>query len=171
MNFVDEQDFIGLQIGKQCRKIARTLQDAFAVLANQTGEGAIRDAIRVPPRQPLPAAARVGGGAGGTVRVVHFDANELIADVSVAPPGAWLVYADALHPGWRAFIDERETPIAEANLAFKAIWVPPDAGRIRFRFGQGTELLTSWSVAVFGLVSGIALPAGVAFAAARENRR
>ena len=76
-------------------------------------------------------------------------------------PGAWLVYADAAYPGWRASLDGREVPIAEADLAFKAVWVPSGEHVVRFSFGSRLGRLASWALAAFGATYGLALLVGL----------
>jgi hypothetical protein len=49
----------------------------------------------------------------------------------------FLVYMDALHPEWQAFVDGRTTKIEVANIAFKAVELPPGAREVSFRFGSG----------------------------------
>ena len=43
-----------------------------------------------------------------------------------------LVYNDAFHPGWTAFVDEAARPILRANYLFKGVAL--DAGRHRVTF-------------------------------------
>jgi hypothetical protein len=166
---VDIRDALGCKVPKlrlaEGPAIAHTLQEALGWFVQPAGEAGPGDVIRIPPRQQLPPAAVAGGGRGGAIRVTGFDANQLVAGVEAAPPGSWLVYADAFHPGWTAFVDEQETFIAEANLAFKAVWVPAGSHVVRFRFGRGSGLYASYAVAVFALLAGLVMPAGIALAA------
>jgi hypothetical protein len=65
-----------------------------------------------------------------------FNANRLDLDVEVnrGSAGGWLVYADAFDPLWKAYVNGRETPLLEANLAFKAIYVPEGKNAVSFKF-------------------------------------
>jgi hypothetical protein len=135
-----------------------------AFLKEIAREAPARDVIRVAsggrPRdgQGLPASGR----DPGTVSVSRFSPDELVAGARVADPsGAWLVYADASYPSWRASIDGIETPVSEANLAFKAVWVPSGEHLVRFSFGNRLGLLASWGLAAFGATYGLALMAGL----------
>jgi hypothetical protein len=102
------------------------------------------------------------GDGAGTVSVTSFSPNELAAEARVTrSPGAWLVYADAAYPGWRASLDGVEVPIAEANLAFKAVWVPSGEHVVRFSFGSRLGRLASWALAAFGATYGLALLVGL----------
>lgn len=50
----------------------------------------------------------------------------------------WLIYADANNPNWHAYIDGVPTEIYPANLAFKAIQVPPGNHEVYFQFSKAT---------------------------------
>jgi len=94
----------------------------------------------------------------GTLSVTRFSANELIVETRVASEaGAWLVYADAFHPGWQAIVNGRRAPVEQANLAFKAVWLDKGPAEVRFVFRNGVEWFSSWIMAVFGVVSGFVL--------------
>ena len=69
--------------------------------------------------------------APGQVTVVSYQPNEVVVDVA-APAAGVLVYNDAFHPGWTAFVDEAARPILRANYLFKGVAL--DAGRHRVTF-------------------------------------
>jgi len=133
-----------------------------------------RDVIRVASggRPSASQGSTLDGSDAGTVSVTSFSPDELVAETHVAgSTGAWLVYADAADPGWRASIDGLEIPIAEANLAFKAVWVPSGEHVVRFSFGDGLGRLASWSLAVFGAAYGLALLVGLGLCLAGARPR
>ncbi len=75
----------------------------------------------------------------GRIHVIHFSANSLnvTADIS-SPTGAWLIYLDNYHPGWRATVNGQPRKIATANLAFKAVKLDSGHQDIEFTFsGNG----------------------------------
>jgi len=45
-----------------------------------------------------------------------------------------LVFTDTQYPGWKAFIDEKETKIFTADYIFRAIYLPKGLHNIEFRF-------------------------------------
>lgn len=136
-----------------------------ALLAGAASGGPIPDVIRVPPGGERPAASGPWQPEAGEVRVERFGLDELVAQVHVsAPAGAWLVYADALYPGWRATVDGREVPIAEANLAFKAVWLPSGDHTVAFSYRRGPSHAASYALAGFGLASSVLFLAGFACA-------
>ncbi len=72
------------------------------------------------------------------VKVLEFHANRI--KIQVANPyadGAWLVYADSYHPAWSASVDGHSQQIAKANLAFKAVLIPPGTHEVTFSFSRG----------------------------------
>jgi hypothetical protein len=100
------------------------------------------------------------GPADGIVQVAAFGSNriDLVADV-VGREGAWLVYADAYHRGWRAAVNGLRAPIAKAYLAFKAIWLPPGRSEVRLVFWDSwsstlMHVMALWSVGVDLLLLG-----------------
>jgi hypothetical protein len=64
-------------------------------------------------------------------------------EVSGSAP-AWLVYADADHPDWRASVNGAGVPIEAAHGAFKAVQVPPGPSTVRFVFRPGILRLRNW---------------------------
>ena len=126
---------------------------------------------------PSPAPAGPGpprnqaAGSAGHIEVTRFAPGELRAEVDVdAPAGAWLLYADAYHPGWRASVNGRETPISQANLAFKAVRVPPGASEVRFWFDPGSGAVLRYALAAFGAVWALGLLVAVGVSLLRGSR-
>lgn len=91
---------------------------------------------------PVPLAAKSAppakdraSPAGEIAAPMRFDANLLTAEVTVVDPrGAWLVYADAFNPYWKARLDGARAELLEADLGFKAISVPPGRHRATFYY-------------------------------------
>ncbi len=91
------------------------------------------------------------------IHVTNFHPNGLSLNVqNPYPEGAWLVYADAYHPAWRAWVDNKPTPVLRADLAFKALFVPFGHHTVRFGFAP-SRLLASHALALFGLLAGLVL--------------
>ena len=66
-------------------------------------------------------------------QVTRFEANRLTLNVE-APRAVWLHYSDVWHEGWRAYVDEKQVPVARSNLAYKIIPVPSGTHTVRFEF-------------------------------------
>jgi uncharacterized membrane protein YfhO len=74
-----------------------------------------------------------------------------------ADAAAWLVLTDAWFPGWRAWVDGREQPVARANYGFRAIWLPAGRHEVEFRYRPrsltwGAALSLGAAVFAVGLV-------------------
>ena len=91
-------------------------------------------------------------------QVTTYTNNQLQAHVDVtAEPGAWLVYADSYHPGWKATVDGKSVMVYRANLDFKAVYVPSGQHKVRFVFFDGLRSICSYLVAIIGFLAGLAM--------------
>ena len=88
----------------------------------------------------------------GTARILDY-ANTHIAIEADAPDGGWLVLNDIWHPWWTCALDGAPATIERANVAFRAVRLPPGRHRLDFRFEPFTSL---WRRAA----SGVAKPSG-----------
>ncbi len=96
-------------------------------------------------------------GPPGEASVTHYSADHLEIKANVLSTGAWLVYADSYHPGWRARVDGKPIPIYLANLAFKSIYLPAGEHLVRFSFHNGLHTVCSYLIALFALLAGLGL--------------
>jgi hypothetical protein len=134
-------------------RVARSADEAERLVAAAlAGGGVPATVVRATDGATLPGPIGVrGGDAAGRAQVTGFSLGELRAEVHVdAPEGAWLVYADAYHPGWRAEVNGRPVSVHEADLAFKAVAVPPGASAVRLWFDHGANTLLGHGLALFG---------------------
>lgn len=98
----------------------------------------------------------------GTIKVTGFSANRLDLEVDVpGSRGAWLYYADAWHPGWKAFVNDRPVRIAQANLAFKAIMLDGGSSKVRFVFDDAFMRICSYLFSAMGIVFSAMVAAGI----------
>ena len=98
-------------------------------------------------------------GPRGTVADVDIreHAAGRVAIRTSADAAAWLVLTDAWFPGWRAWVDGREQPVARANYGFRAIWLPAGRHEVEFRYrprslSWGAALSLGAAVFAVGLV-------------------
>jgi hypothetical protein len=120
---------------------------AAALRAHET----LPTVIQLAPNERAPAA---GGDTPGRVEITHFTLSGVIAKADVtAQQGAWLVYADAFHPGWRASVNGADAPLHPANLAFKALRLPPGASEVRFWFAPPVSRMLGLAIALGGAVA------------------
>jgi hypothetical protein len=157
--------------------------DAYIARSPSDARGRVRAATRA--AHPGPTVIQLAAGSeapppsgapatpAGRALVLRFTLGELVAEVDVdAPGGAWLVYHDAFHAGWRASVNGADTPVDIANLAWKAVRVPPGKSRVRFWFQHGANHVLGSAIALFGLASGAGLVGwmGVSLLPARRGR-
>jgi hypothetical protein len=69
----------------------------------------------------------------GSVTLKTYSPNEINLQVDASSSGT-LVASEAYYPGWRAWIDDVETRVYPANIAFRAVNVPAGRHRVDFRF-------------------------------------
>ncbi|MGE5303901.1 MAG: YfhO family protein [Alphaproteobacteria bacterium] len=62
----------------------------------------------------------------------HALTRVVIAAQSDTP--GFLVLADAYYPGWKAFMDGKESPIYRANFVMRAVFLPPGRHTVVFRY-------------------------------------
>jgi hypothetical protein len=79
---------------------------------------------------PLPAAT---GGEADAVAVVRYEPSVVELDVR-AQGAALLVASETEYPGWKAWVDGRETPIHRVDVALRGVVVPEGPHRVRMEF-------------------------------------
>jgi hypothetical protein len=72
-----------------------------------------------------------------SVRIVAFGPETVVARVA-SPRGGLLVLAETWYPGWRAWVDGRETPCGPANVWARAAVVPVGDHEVRFEYRSRT---------------------------------
>ncbi|MBN1679171.1 MAG: YfhO family protein [Anaerolineae bacterium] len=87
-----------------------------------------------PPDAPIPTAP-----AGGSVTVLPHDPDELRFRVD-AENAAYLVISSTWYPGWEASINERNTDLYRANLAFLAVIISPGESTVTLRYRVNHEM-------------------------------
>lgn len=70
------------------------------------------------------------GGGDATIRL--YDTNEV--QIETSGEGGVLVLSDQYYPGWRAEVDGEEVTIARADVAFRAVCVPPGEHTVTFTY-------------------------------------
>jgi hypothetical protein len=69
----------------------------------------------------------------GKVSLISYKANKVILE-SDTDNDAFLYVSDTYYPGWRAYVDGKETKIYRANLAFRAVEVPKGKHTVVFKY-------------------------------------
>jgi len=68
-----------------------------------------------------------------SARVTAYEPERVEIEAELTAPG-YLVLTDAHYPGWRAWVDGEEVPIATADLLFRAVYLEAGRHRVEFRF-------------------------------------
>jgi hypothetical protein len=69
----------------------------------------------------------------GKADILSLRPNEVVV-AAESDDEAFLYLSDTYYPGWRAYVDGRETKIYRANLAFRAVEVPRGRHTVVFRY-------------------------------------
>jgi len=101
--------------------------------------------------------------AVGTARIAAYEHEHVTIDTD-APGRRLLVLSDTWYPGWRATVDGTPTPIARANVAFRAVAVPPGRHRVVFDYAPA-------SFRIGATIAGVALLSMAGWTALAERRR
>jgi hypothetical protein len=108
------------------------------------------------------------------VEAKDFSFNHVRFDVSgnyaVPITRRFLVYQDAWHPDWTASAAGHASTIWPANVAFKAVELPPEAGEVTFLFGSAKRKVFAWLNA-FTAVAALALETGALLLLSGQRRR
>jgi hypothetical protein len=102
---------------------------------------------------PQPPRSFPAGRA--SARIVATD-DGVITVAASTTANAFLVLAENYYPAWRAWIDDRETPVYRTDLTLQGIVVPAGTHRIEFRLVSRT-LQTGALISGAGLVLCLAL--------------
>jgi hypothetical protein len=113
----------------------RTVDGEDAALAAVTGEVDTRRVAVTESAVPgIPQeAAGAGAEAAGTARLTGYGRESAVAEVD-AERRALLVLTDVHFPGWKAWVDGRETEIERVDYLLRGIRVPAGEHRVEFRY-------------------------------------
>jgi uncharacterized membrane protein YfhO len=88
--------------------------------------------------------------ARGQVKPLSYGAN-MISLACVTEGDAFLYVSDAYYPGWKAYLDGKETLIYQANLAFRAVYVPRGTHTVSF-FYRPLSVYIGFCLTVLGFL-------------------
>lgn len=60
----------------------------------------------------------------------------------------WAIITDTFDEHWHAWVDGRHQPVRVANIAFKAVEVPPGKSEVILKYQNNTTLVSIWSIAI-----------------------
>ena len=93
--------------------------------------------------------------------MTFFSANRVVIEVNAAAR-AWLYYADAFHPSWRATVNSHPAVVLRANVGFKAVEVDKGISEVVFEFKDEARDRLRTVLYSIGVMLGLALLAGMA---------
>ena len=72
------------------------------------------------------------------IEVISDQAGLIELDVTLDGGGAWLFISDANYPGWKAMVNGEESPIHNANILGKAVYLDRGANNIVLEYHAET---------------------------------
>ncbi len=84
------------------------------------------------------------------IHIKHYGENGLTANIN-ASDKALLVLTDNYYPGWKAYVDNKETKIYRANYTFRAIEIPKGDHQVVFKY-QPQSLIIGAAVSFISLI-------------------
>jgi hypothetical protein len=129
---------------KECRDRALLVfdyevePDRAAVLARVSTSGFDPRQLLLLEEQPAPAMKAVGArtvetNAGGSVRFISYEPDEVRIEASLPRPG-YLLLLDTYFPGWSATVNGEAAPIQRADYNFRAVLLPAGKSTVGFSY-------------------------------------
>jgi NADH:ubiquinone oxidoreductase subunit 6 (subunit J) len=107
--------------------------------------------------------------AAGTIQLVKND-NDIVTYRSSSTANEFAVFSEVYYEaGWKAFIDNKETPIVKVNYALRGLPVPAGNHDIVFRFEPQGYMQGKTLTTIFSVLLVLLLAAGIFFD--RRSRR
>ncbi|MGZ5254420.1 MAG: YfhO family protein [Flavitalea sp.] len=125
-----------------------------------------RDTAIMDKREQSKVTAQPGFDSAATIRLVE-NRNDYINYESRSGSNQFAVFSEIYYPnGWKAFLDEKEVPIAKVNYVLRGLSVPAGNHKIEFRFEPAAYKTGNMISLIIGIIS-ILL---VAYGAYREYK-
>ena len=84
--------------------------------------------------------------------------NDQIIYQSNASTNQFAVFSEIYYPkGWKAFIDDKETPIVKVDYAFRGLNIPSGNHTIKFEFAPASYTLGNMLNLIAGIISILSL--------------
>jgi hypothetical protein len=126
-----------------------------------------REVVVVPSEDGRDAAPLSGiaadetAGPPDTAAITAYATDEVTITADCAAR-CLLVLTDLHYPGWRAYVDNRQTPVHRVNTLFRGVYLEPGAHRVVYRYEPLSVRVGAWMVLA---------ALGIAMAAPRLERR
>jgi len=133
-----------------------SIEESKVLLKNTSkiGEALVLNGVEEKERSKwVPTDFSTDNFVKGTIHLKNFSANRLSLDVDVEEErGAWLYYADAFHPGWKAYVNGNNVSVAQANIAFKAIFLGQGRNSVELIFENEPFCTIGQLLILFGII-------------------
>jgi Bacterial membrane protein YfhO len=98
--------------------------------------------------------------------------NDLINYESSSTSNQFAVFSEIYYPkGWKAYIDDKETPIAKVNYLLRGLSVPAGNHKIRFEFKPESYIVGNRLSLISGIISFILLFGGIFLLYKQSNKK
>lgn len=87
--------------------------------------------------------------------IKSYKDQQVILSVN-APTKSFLVLSDTYYPGWKAFIDGKETKVYQTNLALRGVVVDAGIHEVEFRY-QPDSFRSGLYISLLSLIAGLAI--------------
>jgi hypothetical protein len=77
---------------------------------------------------------------GSSVEITHYSDNRVELLAKMENPGL-LVLSDTYYPGWKAYVDGKQTVIHPTDLALRSVFLPAGEHKVEFVFSPGSARL------------------------------
>ena len=98
---------------------------------------------KTPPPQGLKETTPIHKVQGSTAKFISYQPLRVSIQTSMDMDG-FLLLGDTWYPGWKAFVDKKETEIYQANFIFRAIALTKGKHRIEFVYTPTSFNLGCW---------------------------
>jgi len=83
-----------------------------------------------------------------SIKVLSYTTDDISISTTVSnPQGAWLVYSDTYHPGWKATVNGQPEPTHPIHIAFKCVHLPMGQIQVRLVFDDLAIRCCSYAIA------------------------
>jgi len=83
--------------------------------------------------------------------IIRYEPNKVVIDVDASSDG-FLFLSDTYYPGWKAYLDGKETKIYRANYYFRAVQVKEGKHRVEFSYFPKTFIIGLIGTGIFGII-------------------
>jgi hypothetical protein len=116
-----------------------------------------KDTVIIDKREQSKVTVVPNFDSSSSIRLVK-NLNDQITYQSNASANQFAVFSEIYYPkGWKAFIDEKETPIVKVDYALRGVNVPSGNHTIRFEFAPASYTLGNTLNLAAGIISIVAL--------------